>query len=217
MIVNLMYHNIVQDHELVVSDYDISLEDLELDIKYVQNSGNKYVNFTFDDGRDGSILGAELLSQYKMKGIFFIISERIGSRGHLDKDEIRKIHQMGHTIGSHSHTHSMFNKLSDNDVIFELQKSKDILEDIILSEVDCFAFPGGRRKRHHSDLAKELGYKDVFNSFESFASKYSAEIPRFHVRQSTRGCLAKIIRKRTDYILIRYVRSILSEIKSFID
>ncbi len=215
MTINLMYHNVKPTKELVISDYDISQESLELDIKCVQDSDIKDVNFTFDDGQDGSLLAAELLSEYEMQGIFFIISDKIGSKGYLNEVEIKKIHQMGHTVGSHSHTHPMFNDLSDNEVIFELQKSKDILENITSSEVADFAFPDGKRKKHHAKLAKELGYKKVFNSFEWFASKDSVEVPRFHVRQSTRGCVAKIVEKRPVYISLRYFRSILVEIKSF--
>lgn len=213
MTINLMYHNVKPTQELVVSDYDISLEDLELDIKCVQDSDNKDVNFTFDDGQDGSFLAAELLSRYQMRGIFFIISDKIGSKGFLNEVEVRKIHQMGHTIGSHSHTHPMFNELPDNEVIFELQKSKDILENITSSVVASFAFPGGKRKRHHSLIARDMGFEEVFNSFERYARQTQIEKPRFHVRQSTRNCVSKIIKLNKGYLLQRYLRSILVEIK----
>ena len=216
MNVNLMYHNIKLTKELLLSDYDVSLEQLAHDIKCVQASDIKEVNFTFDDGQDGSLLAAKLLSQHQIRGIFFIISNKIGSNGYLSEDDIKNIHQMGHVIGSHSHTHPMFNKLSDDEVIFQLKKSKDILENITLHKVTNFAFPSGRRKKHHIIIAKELGYQKVFNSFERFATEGLAEVPRFHVRQSNRGCVEKITNRKMFYTSLRYIRSILVEIKSII-
>lgn len=216
MNVYLMYHDLKKSDELISSDYDVSLRQLSNDIEVAKNSKNENFIFTFDDGKDGCLLAAELLAQHDIYGIFFIITSKIACNGYLDEKQIKEINDMGHDIASHSHTHPAFSRISDEDVRFELERSKDILQNIIDEEITDFCYPGGKRKKYHSIIAKEMGYKKVFNSFEKFPSSTSTEIPRFHVRQSNRGCVARIARREKAYIFTRYLRSCAVEAKDMI-
>ena len=162
-----MYHDIKQNKSDLKSDYDISVAQLEEDVLVAKNGGVPCPVFTFDDGNKGSLIASSMLQENGIQGIFFIISNKIGDQGYLNHKEIVKIYRDGHVIASHSHNHPMFNKLSDESVNFELSRSKEVLEDMISDKVTKFAFPGGKRKKHHSTIARELGYEEIFNSFES--------------------------------------------------
>jgi len=214
MSLNLMYHNIVLDDSKIESEYDITVRQLENDIAIVSSSDSKYTTFTFDDGKKGSLIAAKMLKKYNMQGIFFIITNKISEPGYIDIKEINEIHRMGHIIGSHSHTHPNFKKISDDEVTFELFRSKEILDNLISQKVTKFAFPGGQRKTHHSKIALELGYTEIYNSIEKISYPKQVEQTRFHIRQSNRGCVKKIIMLQKSYLLKRYLRSVLVEMRS---
>jgi peptidoglycan/xylan/chitin deacetylase (PgdA/CDA1 family) len=58
-------------------------------------------------------------------------------------EQIIKLNERGHTIGSHSVSHSNMRKLYPFDMKRELLDSKKVLEDKINTKVDFFAFPFG--------------------------------------------------------------------------
>ena len=162
-----MYHDIKLKSEKIKSDYDVTLDDFKLHLNIASNYEDP-PKFTFDDGKKSSLIAADLLNLKNMKGIFFVITGLIGRKDYLNKREINYLSDKGHIIGSHSHSHSSFDVLSDKKAEEELIKSKKILEEITGSKIFDFAFPGGKKKNHHTSLAKKIGYKNIYTSYESY-------------------------------------------------
>lgn len=97
-----------------------------------------------DDGGKSNIWIAELLSKSNIKGVFFIPTKYIGDHDFLSKSEIKLISDLGHIIGSHSHSHpNPFFRLSKETISEEINISTSILEDIIQKRVNKFSVPGG--------------------------------------------------------------------------
>jgi peptidoglycan/xylan/chitin deacetylase (PgdA/CDA1 family) len=67
-------------------------------------------------------------------------------------------------FGSHSHTHPIFNKLSNQEIINELELSKNILEDLINKPVDVFAYPNGACSKEIDEIIKNKGFKYVLKT-----------------------------------------------------
>src|SRR5579862_2768762 len=68
-------------------------------------NGRPQLFLTFDDGGRSALVAAEALARYGWIGHFFVVTERIGTRGFLDGAAIRELSGKGHVIGTHSHTH----------------------------------------------------------------------------------------------------------------
>src|SRR5690606_809921 len=100
--------------------------------------------FTFDDGGISNLKSAAILEENDLKGIYFITTNRIGTRGFLKENDIRTLERNGHRIGGHSHTHPMiFRSLTYKSMLEEWQVSKEILENILGTEVLYCSVPGG--------------------------------------------------------------------------
>lgn len=210
-----MYHDLKKSQYDVRSDYDITISDFREHVLQAKKY-ETLPTFTFDDGYKSFLIAASILDSCDMKGIFFIVTNNIGLPDYLTKHEIRKLISSGHIIGSHSHTHPNFNTLENNQVRSELRTSKSILENICNQPITAFAFPGGKYKKWHTLIAMEEGYNKVFTSFESNKIKNNLEIPRLHIRQSTKSNIHKIFTQNKIYILKRTFRSIAIEFKGLL-
>jgi peptidoglycan/xylan/chitin deacetylase (PgdA/CDA1 family) len=115
--------------------------------------GNK-VRITQDDGGGSSLLLANFLSTLGIRCTFFIATDYIGQPGFLTPSEIRSLRSLGHMVGSHSHSHpNPFCLLDDRQLDYEVQKSQQILEDIMMEKIKKFSIPGGESR---SDTFKAL-------------------------------------------------------------
>ena len=75
---------------------------------------------------------ASLLESRGWRGHFFIVTGRIGKPGFVTARQIRELHERGHHIGSHSHSHpDAFSELSDEELIREWSESRRILGEIL--------------------------------------------------------------------------------------
>ena len=207
-----MYHDIILVNKIDIGEYDIELHIFQDNVKYVVDRNLQHeVVFTFDDGYESHYKVAEILLEKDIKGIFFVTTGNLNTPTYLTHSQVAEIHSMGHTISSHSHTHSMFSMLNNSDVEHELITSKKILEEIIQNNVEDFAFPGGKYKRHQVELAKALGYRRLYTSDEGYANRQP--IKRMHVRQSTKNEYSSIIDRTLSYYLKRGLRTKLVKLK----
>lgn len=85
--------------------------------------------------------------------------------GHIfmkDRSLVKLLDQEGHHICSHGLVHRNISKISDNELEYDLAKSKSILEDIVCKEINTFKAPawsiGHDFKRIYKILIK-TGYK----------------------------------------------------------
>ena len=214
----LTYHDtpkvISQDSQ---SEYTVSLTILANHIRLVKMRNDFFeyerIVLTFDDGNYSNLETAKCLTENGLKGIFFITTERINSVGYLSSDDLRSIHRMGHIIGSHSASHPMFPFISKKQAEIELSKSKEFIEEISGAECTAFAFPGGQFLPQHINLAKNVGYGNIFTSIEG-VGKNKNFFYRMHVTQSVCPDFEKIIDVDSRYYIYRRVRSYLSLFKN---
>jgi peptidoglycan/xylan/chitin deacetylase (PgdA/CDA1 family) len=82
----------------------------------------------------------------------------------LSRQEIREMHDAGHWIGAHTHSHVQLSRVSPEAVEFEMRQNRAILEEIIGRPVTDMAFTFGF-PRHFSPSAQQvclrLGFKTV--------------------------------------------------------
>lgn len=102
------------------------------------------VSLTFDDGWESAYTEVlPLLDWYKMPATFYIISNVIGEKRYLSKEELLAIFEKGHEIGAHSIDHSDLANLLPSLVEEQLARPKKLLEALIKVPVTDFAAPYG--------------------------------------------------------------------------
>lgn len=149
---------------------------------------NKDIVITFDDGHvSNHILAAPILKEFGFKAEFYITTDWTDSENFLSQKQIHSLHDSGMVIGSHGMSHRFLSDLSEGEAKQELQKSKEILENITGDMVTTFAAPGGRINKQVLKSVKELNYTI---SCCSQAGVYKPQndkhmIPRFAIKRDT--------------------------------
>ena len=134
-----MYHRLVDDQSIIIDEYDIEISLFKQHVAII-NERNLDVTFTFDDGYKSDLEAAKILNTYNKKGLFFVTTDWIGKKGHLSREDIKNIHEMGHKIGSHSSSHCMLNQVPEIQANIELKRSKETLEKIVGLKLLIFVF-----------------------------------------------------------------------------
>jgi peptidoglycan/xylan/chitin deacetylase (PgdA/CDA1 family) len=101
---------------------------------------------TFDDGWiDGWQDALPVLQKYGMIATFFIPAQWIGSADEqiMNWAQVEALSQAGMEIGSHAMTHPYLNQLDLDQLTWELQESRSILQEHTGQPVDTFAYNFG--------------------------------------------------------------------------
>jgi peptidoglycan/xylan/chitin deacetylase (PgdA/CDA1 family) len=123
----------------------------------------RHVLLTFDDGGKSALYIAEALSQRGWTGHFFIVTDRVGSRAFLRAGEIRLIRELGHVVGSHSHTHpDIFRDQSLHEMLSEWCVSADFLSQVLGEPCVTASVPGGHISPLVLRSAAMVGFRHLF-------------------------------------------------------
>ena len=114
----------------------------------------KALTFSYDDGVDQDIKFIEILDKNGLKCTFNLNSDLLGKPGQLIREEkhvshnkiapekVRSVYE-GHEVATHSLTHPYLTRLSDADVIREIENDRIKLSEVVGYEVVGHAYPMG--------------------------------------------------------------------------
>jgi len=122
-----------------------------------------YIALTFDDGP--SLITpklCELLKKYNVKATFFVLGENVRRY----PENLKRIKNDGHLIGSHTYSHKNFYKISKgnlrDEIVSEIKKTEDEIYKVVGIKPNILRYPYGYNRSLGIEIAKELGY-DVYN------------------------------------------------------
>ncbi|WP_312515754.1 polysaccharide deacetylase family protein [Anaerospora sp.] len=114
---------------------------------------------TFDDGyADNYEYAFPILQKQQMTAVFYIIAGLLGQPDRVSAEHIRAMAGGGMQFGSHTMTHRALGELPESEIRDELQTSKNILENVLSSDIRTIAYPRGSYNQETLRIAKELGY-----------------------------------------------------------
>lgn len=222
----LMYHDIYNKNtndsgfiNLSSEKYKIPVYDFINHLYYYQNSNN--IELTFDDGGCSAInIIAPLLKIFSIKAVFFIVTSKIDKDGFLKREDIIKLLNDGHKIGLHSHTHPRnMNQLSYDEVYKEWKKSRDILSNIVNSNVIYASAPNGYFSNIDIEILEKLGINYFYTSnvkTKNFKIDKINIIDRIVIKKSTSQFAIKNLIKYYDksyyYNMIKIYKTITGKI-----
>tara|TARA_B100001057_G_scaffold465707_1_gene522111 strand:- start:244 stop:954 length:711 start_codon:yes stop_codon:yes gene_type:complete len=185
----LSYHSISDDK----SSISISTNIFEKQIIFLKKLSYESVNFdeidpnkknqiilTFDDGYKDILVNAlPILKKYNFKATCFFVTNLIGKNNNWDNkkenykikelmnpDDIKKWYENGMSVQSHSHNHLDLTKLSDMEIINELEYSKKYLQEKFNIMSDVFCYPFGKVNRNVYEITKKI-YKNAVTTNRS--------------------------------------------------
>lgn len=133
------------------------------------------VALTFDDGYLSQLKHAMMLYKLDITGTFFLITglrEYMGRKLIVSEDVIREIVNMGHEVGSHTHTHRDLTKLSAGEVEEEFRLSKSVVEKLADCDSIGIAYPFGAFNYKVVEIARKYFlYGRTMGSFNRWNDK----------------------------------------------
>jgi peptidoglycan/xylan/chitin deacetylase (PgdA/CDA1 family) len=146
---------------------------------------------TFDDGYQSVYAQAfPILQRYGFSATVFLTVGEQGKRTLLERlpsmegrrmlswREINDMHQAGITFGAHTLTHPDLTRLPLERVTAEICNSKDVIEDILGTDVACFAYPYGRYDDARRTLVSRhftCAFSDRLGLIEAGSDLYALE------------------------------------------
>lgn len=119
----------------------------------------RLIALTFDDGPSPTFTEQilDLLAKYDARATFFVIGKQAEQYPELIKREYNE----GHEIGNHTYNHYEVSKLSEYQLIKELQKAHQTILNIINEDMKLFRPTSGYYEDYIVRAAKELNYKTI--------------------------------------------------------
>ena len=149
---------------------------------------NKTVVITFDDGYADNLLAAlPLLEKYDFRATLYLVVERfdrdwsVSRKAHhnegelmreakLSDEQVSLLLQSGRfELGSHGMTHANFQRCDEAMVKYELNTSRQLLEEKFAVPVESFAYPFGLFQPQHVTLVEEAGYCNAVTTEQGVA------------------------------------------------
>lgn len=126
--------------------------------------GNR-IALTFDDGPTPGVTNLILdeLKRRKLHATFFMIGQRIAAA----PDLARRVLAEGHEVGNHTFTHPKLTTLPDAQVEAEIQKTQDIMDEVLNHRAAWFRPPYGDLRRNQAGLLTNRGLGIVLWSIDS--------------------------------------------------
>ncbi|MCF6463675.1 polysaccharide deacetylase family sporulation protein PdaB [Clostridium sp. Cult1] len=123
---------------------------------YSVDTNEKKIALSFDAawGDDYTLGILDILDKYEVKSTFFLVGFWV------DKypEHVKEIYKRGHDVGNHSTNHPYMTKLSDDEIVKELNITGDKIEKLIKEKPILFRPPFGDYNDRVINLCKENGY-----------------------------------------------------------
>ena len=154
-------------------------------------SPKKTAVITVDDGfKSFYENGLPLLTKYDLTATLFINTKTVGSSDYMNWNEIKESSKSGIEIGNHTHSHSYFLNLPENDRYTqfknEINLSQQLIEEHTGIVPETFAYPYGELDPQMKTIAKEMGFKAAAaqNSGVIYGASDLYQLPRFPMSES---------------------------------
>ena len=121
---------------------------------------DKTVALTFDDGPHGekTLELLKVLSDEAVKASFFVV----GKQAAFNRQVLRRIRDMGHTIANHSYTHPNLTELSPAAARDEYAACSELIRDVTGQTPRFCRPPGGRTNAAVERAGREEGLRTVY-------------------------------------------------------
>lgn len=210
----LMYHDITQ--QVTNESAQVSINQLKQQIKALLSDGYTPINFadyvtykkgnkglpkkpiiiTFDDGYKSNYTNAyPVLKALNVEATYFVTTSVMGktttANEHFSWEEAKEMEKSGLIdIQSHTHTHPNMSKLSQEDVMIEVTRSFETIENNLGPrdvKVMCYPeFKSSKKSRQESyELGVQLQITDLATSWR--LSNYPTQLRRIHVHNDLSG------------------------------
>lgn len=175
----------------------ISLADL-LTGKYNKRTFKPYVLITFDDGYlDNYINAYPILKKHKVPAIFFVSTGYIDTEKGFEHDikrlgkaiammkweHLKRMHDNGYEIGSHTVNHVNCAQTSAEDLNSEFIKSKEAIKNHLGSDKIAFAYPFGKKNDFTESAREQVKKSDYVACMSAYGGCNDLDFDVYNIKR----------------------------------
>lgn len=137
--------------------------------------------YHFDDGHDDVLRAADALEAKELRGVFFIVTGRIGTPGWVSAGQLRELVARGHEVGNHTLSHPIMTELDAEAQRVEIATAQSDLADILGASPARFAWPHGRHDETSDVVVRPFDFietRDISNVVRHIDTKSDRELRR---------------------------------------
>jgi peptidoglycan/xylan/chitin deacetylase (PgdA/CDA1 family) len=225
----LVYHDVLSSEVLSRKTrrerfYSVSLDTFSDHMNFLESRGFGTIRIgpsacdfchpiilTFDDGFESAYHCHRILRNHGLSGIFFVVTDFIGTRPYLNWEEIMEMDKNGMSIQSHTCSHPILTTMSFDQIRVEFDISKKTLEDRLGHVIDSLSIPQGFTKPEYVDIARQCGYQRIFTSQPGLYRLGSdSPIPRLSVyNETTLGSFRRLAYQNASEIIRQQCRKLI--------
>lgn len=178
----------------------ITFSDYQLFVEGKLTLPSKPIIITFDDGYLDTLENAiPVLLELNMRAVIFVMGDRKLKSARWDElddfdscplmsdEQVRTVQEMGFEIGAHSLDHFPLTLLSEEDIEYEVTRSKEAIEDVLMEPIQTFSYPYGSVDERVKKIVSDSGFLFACGVY-SGAAKFSQtmmDFRRLAVNQET--------------------------------
>ena len=117
-----------------------------------------------DDGFRGIWDCREFFFKENIHPTIFIAKSLVGQDGYLTENQIKELSAMGWNFQSHTVSHTSLNEFSIEQLEYELNESKQYLENLLCKQIDEICAPQGKFSNWTCEHAYRVGYNIFYSS-----------------------------------------------------
>ncbi|PHR26331.1 MAG: hypothetical protein COA38_14965 [Fluviicola sp.] len=168
------------------------IDQLEIPIVSLQNGlknndqSKLSVVLTFDDGHASDYeIAYPILKERNIAATFFPVISTIGSQDRLTWNQILELSQNQFEIGSHTFSHVDLCNSIPEEIQFELEESKKIIEEKIGLAIESLALPFGKYSSEVKRIAEGIGYKNMLTTNGGTSLPDEVLLHRWNIKSTT--------------------------------
>jgi peptidoglycan/xylan/chitin deacetylase (PgdA/CDA1 family) len=169
----------------------ITFSDYQLFVEGKLTLPAKPIIITFDDGYLDTLENAiPILLELNMRAVIFVMGDRKLKSARWDElddfdscplmsdEQVRTIQEMGFEIGAHSLDHFPLTVLSEEDIEYEVTRSKEAIENVLEKSIQTFSYPYGSVDERVKRIVSDSGFLFACGVYTG-AAKFSQSMMDF--------------------------------------
>ena len=149
----------------------ITFSDYQLFVEGKLTLPSKPIIITFDDGYLDTLENAiPVLLELNMRAVIFVMGDRELKSARWDElndfdtcplmsdEQIRAVQKMGFEIGAHSLDHFPLTGLPEKQILHEVTKSKEAIENVLEQPIQTFSYPYGSVDERVEKIVSDSGF-----------------------------------------------------------
>ena len=154
----------------------------------LKEKNEKKILLTIDDGFKSFYEHAwPILKEQEIPFVLFVNTREVGSNGYMDWTQIAEIAKEKFVhIGNHSFSHKYLVDQTNEEIIYDINRSITDLKNNLGYNTPFFSYPFGEYSNNFKTIVKNLGFKYAFGQHSGVTdeTKDFYELPRFPINEA---------------------------------